>query len=83
MQTMKIKIPTGYIIIEAKGSEDNYPGCNVCFSKDGETVNTFDEIACVEYDTTADDGSITVATYKPEEDDPSHIINYQTGKDKI
>ena len=81
MQIMKIKIPTGYIIVEQKGAEGEYPGCYIRFSKDG-TISD-DMVACVEYDTTRDDGSILVETYTTEQDEPNHIINWQTGDDRL
>ncbi len=77
---MKIKVPTGYIIIEQKGVEEEYPGCYISFSKDGSTSD--DMVACVEYDTTKDDGSILIETYIVEQDEPNHIIDWQTGNDK-
>lgn len=86
MQIMKIKIPTGYIIVEQKGTEGEYPGCYISFSKDGTTKDgtiSDDMIACVEYDTTRDDGSILVETYAIEQDEPNHIINWQTGADRL
>lgn len=80
MQVMRIKVPTGYIIIEQKGVEKEYPGCYISFSKDGRPSE--DMVACVEYDTTEDDGSILIETYITEQDEPNHIINWQTGDDK-
>ena len=82
MQTMKIKIPTGFIIVEQKGTEEEYPGCYISFSKDG-TASNDGMVACIEYDTTRDDGSLLVETYNTVQDYPNHIIDWQTGDDRL
>ncbi len=81
-KTMKIKIPTGYLIVEEKGAQNEYPGCWISFSKDG-TVNHDALIACVEYDTASDDDIILTETYNKESDVPLHIIEFQTGEDRV
>lgn len=82
MQAMKIRIPTGYIIIEEKGAEEEYPGCYISFSKDMDSSHS-NMIACVEYDTTMNDGTIFTETYDTDHDEPNHIINWQTGADRL
>ncbi len=81
MQTIRIKVPTGYIIVEEKGVEEEYPGCYISFSKNGSTSD--DMVACVEYDTTRNDGSLLVETYNTAQDEPNHIIDWKTGDDRL
>lgn len=80
MQEMKIRIPTGYLIVEEKGAEDEYPGVFISFSKDGVTYSDNNAIATVEVDTPT--GEIQTVTYIQNEEEPNHIIDYRTGRDK-
>lgn len=81
MQKMKIRIPTGYLIVEEKGVEDEYPGVFISFSKDGVTYSDNNAIATVEVDTPT--GEIQTVTYIQNEEEPNHIIDYRTGRDKV
>lgn len=45
-----VKIPTGYLIVEEKGTEREYPGVFISFSKEGNKSDINKIIACVEYD---------------------------------
>ena len=80
MQKMKIRIPTGYLLVEEKGAEDEYPGVFISFSKDGVTYSDNNAIATVEVDTPT--GEIQTVTYIQNEEEPNHIIDYRTGRDK-
>ena len=80
MQKMKIRIPTGYLIVEEKGAEDEYPGVFISFSKDGVTYSDNNAIATVEVDTPT--GEIQTVTYIQNEEEPNYIIDYRTGRDK-
>ena len=77
----KVKIPTGYIMVEAKGTEDEYPGVYVSFSESGENYNTGDMIACVEYDSGT--GEIKTEAYEMGMEEPTHIICYEDGRNVL
>ena len=80
MNKMKIKIPGGYLVVEEKGTVDEYPGIYVNFSKDGETIEADDSIAMIEYD--KDDGIQTVVDVKGKEEPIAIIVN-KDGRNKI
>ena len=80
---LKIKIPTGYLMVEAKGIETEYPGVFVSFSESGKETGTLpdDLIACVEFDTF--NKEIRTSTYKNSQDEPTHIIRHEDGTDIV
>lgn len=73
----KVKIPDGYLIVEEKGAYDDYPGVFVSLCRDGEEFHEL--IACVEYDSVAEE--IKTETYTKDEDEPNHIICFEDGTD--
>ena len=75
----KVKIPNGYLMVEEKGIEDEYPGVFISFSKDGEKFGVSQMIACVEYDSCAEE--IRTETYSKDNEEPNHIIRYDDGQD--
>lgn len=80
MKKFKVKTPTGYLMVEAKGVEDEYPGVYISFSKDGKEYDVSNMIACVEY-LTGDD-EIATETYVDGEEQPNHIVVWNDGRDK-
>lgn len=66
-----VKTPLGYIMVEAKGTEDEYPGVYISLSKDGNKLNADDIIACVEYDTLTKE--IKTETYEHGVEEPVNI----------
>ena len=81
MKKIKVRIPNGYLMIEAEGIEAEYPGVYVSYSKDGKNYDTSKPIACIEYDTHT--GEILTETYAMGRNNPCHIITYENGRDKI
>ena len=75
----KVKIPNGYLMIEEKGAENEYPGVFISFSKDGKGFDTSSMIACVEYDTSSEE--IKTETYRKDFEEPNNIICYEDGRD--
>lgn len=75
----KVKIPNGYLMVEEKGTENEYPGVFISFSKDGKEFDTNNIIACVEYDTFSEE--IKTETYRKDFEEPNHIICYEDGRD--
>lgn len=80
MQKMTIKIPTGFLIVKEKGTENEYPGVYISFSHDGKNYADNTAIATVEVDTPTE--KIQTVTYQKDKEEPSHIIDYLTGNDK-
>ena len=79
--TLKIKVPTGYLIVEEKGAENEYPGVFISFSEDGTHYADTSAIATVEVDTQTN--KIQTVTYTKNQEEPNHIIDYLTGNDKL
>ena len=77
----KVKIPNGYLMIEEKGTETEYPGVFISFSKDGTEYDVNNIIACVEYDTFAEE--IKTETYRKDFEEPNNIICWEDGRDMI
>ena len=75
---VRVKIPTGYLMIEAKGTETDFPGVYVSFSEDGKAPDLNNLIACVEYDTV--DNKIKTETYCEYKDEPVAITHYDSGE---
>lgn len=75
----KVKIPNGYLMVEEKGSESEYPGVFVSFSEDGESYEYSDLIACVEYDSSSQE--IQTVVYRKGCDEPNNIIYYADGSE--
>ena len=75
----KVKIPGGYLMVETKGAQDDFPGVFVSFSENGEQYDVNNLIACVEYDSV--DGEIKTETYCKDFDDPVNIVRYSDGRD--
>lgn len=76
---LKIKIPDGYLMVEKKGAEGDYPGVFVSFSEDGKESDINHLIACVEYDSVAKE--IKTAVYSKDFYEPNYIIRYEDGRD--
>lgn len=76
-----VKIPGGYLVIEETGTEDEYPGVIIGFSKDGKNYDTHDIVASVEYDTCAEE--IRTDVYSKCSHEPISIIRYEDGKDLL
>ena len=70
----KVKIPNGYLMVEEKGTESEYPGVFVSFSKDGKPFDISNMIACVEYDSCTKE--IKTETYQEGYEEPNNIISY-------
>ena len=77
----KVKIPNGYLMVEEKGTENEYPGVFISFSKDGKEFDINNIIACVEYDTFAEE--IKTETYRKDFEEPNNIICWEDGRDMI
>ena len=77
---MKIKTPAGYMIVEEKGTEDEYPGIYVSFSKDGKGKDIGTLIATVEYDSLS--GVHQTVAYAMEQDEATNVVVWETGVDK-
>lgn len=75
----KVKMPNGYLMVEEKGVEDEYPGVYIIFSKDGEEYDVNNIIACVEYDSCTEE--IKTETYSENCDEPVGVICYPDGRD--
>ena len=75
----KVKLPSGYLMVEEKGTESEYPGVFISFSEDGSEYDVNHLIACVEYDSASKD--IKTETYSKDCDEPNHIICYDDGHD--
>ena len=78
-QKFKVKTPIGYLMVEAKGVEDEYPGVFISFSKDGKKYDVSQIIACVEYDTCSEE--IKTECYRKDFEEPNNIICYEDGRD--
>lgn len=77
----KVKIPNGYLMVEAKGTVDEYPGVFISFSRDGKEYDVSNIIACVEYDTY--DKEIKTETYRKDFEEPTRIVCWEDGRDII
>lgn len=88
MSKIKIKTPQGYLIAEIDGSEGEYPGIRISLSKDEKKYDASNIVAVVEYNGAYEsedsaDGEIQTVTYHKGKEEPSHIVSYKTGEDKI
>lgn len=79
MEKFQVKIPKGYLIVTAKGSENEYPGVYIRFSPNG--TDESDMVACVEYDTCAEE--IRTATCQKGYEEPIGITVYEDGRNLI
>lgn len=77
----KVKIPNGYLIVESKGTESDYPGVFIVFSKDGTEKDMSNLVACVEYDSFSEE--LKTETYQKEYEEPNNIICYEDGQNLI
>ena len=77
----RVKTPKGYLMVEAKGVEEEYPGVFISFSEDGKTYDVSNMIACVEY-LTGDD-EISTETYVKDMEEPNHMIVWEDGRDRL
>lgn len=75
----RVKTPVGYLMVEEKGAENEYPGVFVSFSGDGKEYDVSEIIACVEYDTGS--GEIKTETYVKDEEQPVDILEWKEGRD--
>lgn len=73
-----VKIPNGYLMVEAKGTENEYPGVFISFSKDGKEYDVSNIIACVEYDTCHNE--IKTETYAKGIEEPTGITCWEDGR---
>lgn len=80
-QKFKVKIPNGYLMVEEKGIECEYPGVYISFLKDGKEYDVSKIIACVEYDSCSEE--IKTETYRKGFDEPHNIICYEDGRDMV
>ena len=78
-QKFKVQTPIGYLMVEAKGAKDEYPGVFISFSEDGNEYDLSQMIACVEYDTGSEE--IKTECYRKDYDEPNNIIRYEDGID--
>jgi hypothetical protein len=67
----KVKTPVGYLMIEQKGTENEYPGVYISFSNEGKEADIGNVVACVEYDNNSK--KLMTTTYQKEVDEPSNI----------
>lgn len=74
-------VPNGYLMVEEKGTESEYPGVFVSFSKDGKPFDISNMIACVEYDSCSEE--IKTETYQEGYEEPNNIISYADGRNRI
>lgn len=77
----RVKTPIGYLMVEEKGIEEEYPGVFISFSKDGKEYDVNNIIACVEYDTCSEE--IKTETYRKGFEEPTHIVCYEDGRDML
>lgn len=75
----RVKTPAGYLMVEAKGAYDEYPGVYISFSKNGKEYDAGNMIACVEYIT--GENEIRTETYVKDREDPVDIREWETGRD--
>lgn len=80
MNKFTVKIPNGYLVVEEKGSENEYPGVYVSFSKDGKETYGEHMIACVEYN--SDSGEIKTETYVKDCEEPTNIVSWEEEYDE-
>lgn len=78
---LKVRIPNGYLLVERKGAENEYPGVYISLLKNNDPDGIGDLITCVEYIT--GDNEIATETYHPDCEEPSHMIIYEDGRDKM
>ncbi len=76
-QAITINTPKVQLIIETKDVDGDYPGVYVQLRTDKDT----NMVACVEY--IKSDDELCIENYSREYDAPTHIINWETGKDKL
>lgn len=74
MNKFSVKTPVGYLMVEEKGAENEYPGVYISFSKDGKQYDVGQMIACVEYDNYT--LQIETDSYRENEDTPIEIVPY-------
>lgn len=77
----KVKIPNGYLMVEEKGVENEYPGVIISFSQDGKELDANNIIACVEYDSSSEE--IKTETYRKDFEEPNYIISYEDGRNLV
>lgn len=68
----KVETPLGTIIVEAKGTLDEYPGVWVSFLHNGADVD--DLVACIEHDSKED--HIQTVLYEADRDEPTQIVKF-------
>lgn len=76
MDRIVVKIPTGFIVVEAKGTGD-YPGVYVSFSKDGTEVYAEDMLSCTEYDEVKH--KLMTRSYNDVNEEPIAIVYHAQG----
>lgn len=84
MNRFAVKTPMGYLIVEEKGAEDEYPGVYISLSNTEEPDGSLfpdNMVACVEYDSYT--GEIKTESYARDRDDPVEIIRYRNGNSLI
>ena len=76
-----VKIPGGYLIVEAKGTESDYPGVYIGMSRNGVTYDQDNMVACIEYVTP--DSEIAIESYKRGQEEPTAIMIFEDGRNKL
>ena len=78
-QEFSVRTPEGYLIVQEKGSEDDYPGVQISFTKDNDPSSQKSMVACVEYESTQKE--LRTEIYQDGYNEPVHIIRYEDGID--
>ena len=76
-KSIKVETPEGFIVVEVKGANDDYPGVYITTQNNGAE----ELIACAEFDTV--DKRTLVSCYCYGNDNPVTIINAETGDDQM
>lgn len=80
-ETLRVKIPGGYLVAEPCGDLDSYPGILIR-RESNETPGIIGEVvACVEY--LHDDEALTTEAYCRDREEPICKVNYETGEDSM
>lgn len=77
----KVEIPNGYLMVEAKGTVDEYPGVFVSYSREGNSFDMDNIISCTEYCNC--DEEIKTETYRKDFEEPTSIICWEDGRDLL
>lgn len=78
-ESIKVKLPNGYLMVETKGTVDDYPGVYISYSENRPCSNLDNIIACVEYDTCMEE--IKTETYQKDVAEPKIILCWADGRE--